>query len=332
MQNWLVSITTLAVLAALLALGLVKILALVNTVVWIVRHGAEFRTRLDDSARPWGSSLDERDRVFDEYHADFPPFGIMGYRLGRILRHGSGGARRLFHLPLRLYALLSRFYVQVTATAVALSFLAWLGGGPTAAAERALALGLSAVTLINTLLIAVDMFVAFTALGSFGRAFYRSSSSADAPRHIHHLGEMKIFVGAVAIAYLAVVSVLLYTAARIGGFAPAGPRQLLPWSSALRFAAYRGLVAVVGVGDPSPTGGEATVVAALALLVHAAFLLVVFGSLLDVMSREGKPSPIPAKPEPSITAQPRCDRRMLLPGVGLAALALLLRALVRGRR
>jgi hypothetical protein len=60
---------------------------------------------------------------------------------------------------------------------------------------------------------------------------------------------MRIFVGGVVSAYIAAFGAVFYTAARLGGWTAGQSDGAMSILSAIRFASYRPLVALIGIGD-----------------------------------------------------------------------------------
>src|SRR6266545_4372756 len=93
----------LVITAGLLAVVLLKILAVVNAIRWLHTHGPAFAMALAEE--PPRTVVDQ-ERLYDRLGADFFPFGVKDYRIRRMARSLRGPRGLLVGWPARVFRVL----------------------------------------------------------------------------------------------------------------------------------------------------------------------------------------------------------------------------------
>jgi len=147
----------LVITAGLLAVVLLKILAVVNAIRWLHTHGPAFAMALAEE--PPRTVVDQ-ERLYDRLGADFFPFGVKDYRIRRMARSLRGPRGLLVGWPARVFrVLLFNLALLAALTAAYLIVLASAPRIPDVVprpAHDAVALVLALSLIVATILIATE--------------------------------------------------------------------------------------------------------------------------------------------------------------------------------
>jgi hypothetical protein len=306
------------VTAGLLAVALLKALAVGNAIRWLDRRGPAFRAALA-AGRP--DTVIAQEHAYDRLGGAFFPFGVKDYRLRRLIRVvGAGHPVRtgplivLRHLLFNLAALVP----------VCTAYLIWLATTDAVPdlvprrAHDAVALALAGTLLAVTILLAIEAVYAYAVLGSYGIGFHELRPERRRPERAL-VREFQVFAGTLITAFVAGVGATYVVALRFGGYGriPTRPDEPGAIPGQVLDCAYYALLAFSGAGDPEPLAPAGKVVTGLVAAQGLALLLLVLASMLAIADRGGAPGVGPASPGPAPPpgASPRVPAALLEPPV-----------------
>jgi hypothetical protein len=288
------------VTVGLLAVVLLKILAVFNAIRWLHSHGPAFAAALAE--QPPQSVVDQ-ERLYDRLGADFFPFGIKDYRIRRMARRLRGPRGLLLGWPARVFqVLLFNLALLAVLTAGYLIALASTPSLPDLLARPvhdAIALALALSVIVATMLIAVEAVYGYAVLGSYGLGFHELRPERRVPERAL-VREFQVFAGALIAAHLAGVGAVYLISHRFEGYAkiPAStPTDLAHTALQVLDCSYYTMATFVGAGDPEPLTAAGKMASGLIAAQGLAFLVLVLASMLSIVGNERarsiRPSTIP---------------------------------------
>jgi hypothetical protein len=305
------------VTVALLGVLVLKMVAVLNAIRWLHRHGPAYH-RLLVANPPAGVA--DRERLIERHGGSFFPFGVKDYRLRRFLattRNGPSGpswrwavrpVARVFQSVLFQFGWLAPMCaVALVAAASAPEHLLLLPRWSSDAAGLLLGLLLMATTI----LIVVEAVYGYALLGSYGVGFHLlDPAQFETGRRM--LRELQVFTGTVMTALLGGVGVVHFTSVRFGGYGQLTGEVTAPADIVGRAAdsAYYTFIAFLGSGEAGPRGVAAKLVVGLLGMEGFALLVLALGVLASVTTPPRLPIPATGDPPPvRAGAAPRDPRR-----------------------
>jgi hypothetical protein len=274
--------------AGLLAVVLLKILAVVNAIRWLHTHGPAFSTALAEE--PPRTVVDQ-ERLYDRLWADFFPFGVKDYRIRRMARSLRGPRALLVGWPARAFRVV--LFNLALLAALTAAYLIVLASSPRIPdlvprpAHDAVALVLALSLIVATILIAIEAVYGYAVLGSYGLGFHELRPERRMPERAL-VREFQVFAGALIAAHLAGVGATYLIAHRFGGYAkiPASTPNLAQIALHTLDSAYYTLATFVGTGDPEPLTAPGKMASGLIAAQGLAFLVLVLASMLSIVGHE----------------------------------------------
>jgi hypothetical protein len=276
------------VISFLYFLVVLKLLAMIHAIRWILSHGSEYRAKMSEAPNVTAA---ERDRILDDCRAGFFPFGVKDYRLSTYMRNPDCKGLKRFTVGLfRKY--LFQFPGPAFAGSALLVITANFRSGVTFVDGRAygwIGAGYGALLLIVIITFSVEAFLSYAILGSYGSAFHR----LDVPRERFGIGargpsdsagktgepivtEMVAYGGILITGYVAMSSTMYFLSQRLDGFSyiPAAHGTALVAPTSLFDALYWTAIIPADLNGSGPIGAFPRVIVLLAFI--AVFVMVTF--------------------------------------------------------
>lgn len=276
------------VITFLYLLVVLKLLAMIQHIRWILSDGSEYRARISEAPNVTAA---ERDRMLDACNAGFFPFGLKDYQLSSYLRRPDcKGFKRfavgffrkyLFQFPGPAFAgsalLVITANLPSSVTLVGSRIYGWTGGG------------YGALLLIVIITFSVEAFLSYAIIGSYGSAFHRldvprerptvrTRGPSGSPAKVNQpvVTEMVAYGGILVTGFVALSSTMYFLSQRLDGFAyiPQSHGTTFLEPSALVDALYWTAIIPSDLNGAGPTGALPRVIVVLAFL--AIFLMITF--------------------------------------------------------
>lgn len=278
---------------------LAKLVAIVNAIRWLAKHGIEYRKlieRLDNTGGPLRPQ--DFDAASASFRGHFFPYGLKEYKLRETISRLQNGPR--FHRIVAIFlALYYRLLVQYHYLAfLTTSYLIILPGAHALLTERALTsfhagLGytLSLLLVAMNIAIEIEAILGYAMLGNYGRYFHmlttrRLRLAAGSPFLVEiGIAAAISLVMLVSGAGACYVAYILFEGFGGTGLLAYDAHEPFNWAAVYLQCVYFALTTLttVGYGDIAPRNGFGQLTTSLLLVQNFIFLVIVVSTIFSAV-------------------------------------------------
>jgi hypothetical protein len=318
-----------------------KTAAFITTPFWVYRHGAEYLSNLHAQ----DSMADQRTdywNLLDKSNGKIFPFGLRGYRLLRFREEGRNGSwlrRVLGFLATASQKLFNLAGIATISVCILLiSGIAWVL--PTEA--RWMGLIICFEMLAWPLLITIESILAYSAMGSYGGAYYRPQNFYSKKGKGQLLIELARYAFSLSFTFICDMSIMVFLAVNWHAFYRLndliGRGQQL---DRIGNAIYYTLTNFFAAGDAGPASPVGKLVVSIIIIHGVIYFALILAVLISIPSIENLDSAAEEPANPSDIKPVKAEREdgaSALPaammGAGVATLVYILVSgiLRKGRR
>lgn len=282
-----------------------KLAAIANAIRWLVTDGARYRKYLVQFPPETVAQLEARLQIFN---ADFFPFGLKDYRLGRYMRNLPQNSAR-YTATWWILVVFQKVFFQFQGLAFAsAAFLVLAGHAPRAVTGvpptlyGGMGAALGTLLMIGIILLTAESFISYVVLGSYGSAFHHldvrrqpilgQDVTSVAPLTQPEgqslaITEMKAFMGIYLTGFAIMAAATYFISMQLGGFAALAdqiPPGLIDWRR-LFDTLYCTVNIVAGSSEANPVTMLAMLVGMIGTVAYVTLSVVVLAALASIAIR-----------------------------------------------